>query len=46
MSLKYVDVLFNQASCEYVDIIQQIVNKITYFNTKGENEKMLFAFNM
>jgi ankyrin repeat protein len=40
MSLTYEHVLFNWASCEYIDTIQKIVNKGRYVNAKNENEKM------
>jgi len=46
MSLTYEHVLFNLASCEYIDIVQKIVNKGTYVDVKNENEKMSFAFSM
>jgi hypothetical protein len=46
MSLTYEHVLFIWVSCEYIDIIQKIVNKGTYVNAKNENEKMSFAFSM
>jgi hypothetical protein len=34
-------VLFNYASCGYVDIIFKFVNKRANVNTKGENREML-----
>ncbi len=46
MSLTYEHVLANQASCANVNIVQEIVNKGTYVNTKNENEKMNFVFSM
>jgi hypothetical protein len=39
-SLTYEHVLSNYVSCEYVDVVQKIVNKGTNVNTKGENGKM------
>jgi len=36
----YEHVLFNQASCEYVDIIQNIVNKGIDANAKHKNGRM------
>jgi len=41
MTLTYEHVLFNYALYGYVDIIQEIVNKGTYVNAKGENKEML-----
>jgi hypothetical protein len=41
MSLKYEHMLFNYASCEYANIVQNIVNKSTNANAKGENWKCL-----
>jgi len=35
--LTYEHVVSNQPSCEYVDIVQKIVNKGTNVNAKGEN---------
>jgi hypothetical protein len=41
MTLTYEHVLSNYALYGYVDIIQEIVNKGTYVNAKGENKEML-----
>ncbi len=41
MTLTYKHVLSNYALYGYVDIIQEIVNKGTYVNAKGENKEML-----
>jgi hypothetical protein len=40
MLLTYEHVLFNYASCEYVDMIQKIINKEIYANAKHKNGKM------
>ncbi len=37
MSFTYEHVLFNSASCGYVDIVQNIVNKRANVTAKGEN---------
>jgi hypothetical protein len=46
MSLIYEHVLSNKASCGYVDIIQEIINKGTNVNVKGENGKLYVIFDM
>jgi len=45
MSLIYEHVLFNQASCEYVNIVQEIINKGTNVNVKGEQKNKLHLIN-
>jgi hypothetical protein len=37
----YEHVLFNQASCEYVNIVQEIIKKGTNVNVKGEQKNKL-----
>jgi len=37
MLLTYEHVLFNYASCEYVDMIQKFINKEIYANAKHKN---------
>jgi hypothetical protein len=41
MSLTYERVLFNQTSCTYVDIVQEIIYKGINVNGKSEMEKCL-----
>jgi hypothetical protein len=45
MSIKYDHVLLNHASCEYVNIVQEIFNKGTNVNVKGERKNKLHLIN-
>jgi hypothetical protein len=42
MSFTYEHALFILVSYEYVDIVQNIINKGTNVNAKGENGKKIF----